>query len=110
MGSYFRSPEMHSGEGFRCYNCGKKLAIKISGSNYFVMLHCPKCKALISIRMKEPVNWKGESNLPKKEEKNVNNVSSLDSSVNSQSIKESNSKSSMNYLDRELHDNPQSRP
>lgn len=58
MGSYFRRPEMVNGKGFRCYNCGKLLTIKLQGSDYVVVLRCPRCKAKIKVEMNEPVVWK----------------------------------------------------
>lgn len=55
MPAYFRTPEMEGGGPFHCFNCGKKLAIKIKG-NCYIQFHCPRCKAFISIKMKEPIN------------------------------------------------------
>lgn len=58
MSSYFRTPEMVTGKGFRCYNCGHQLAVKIDGNAYVVELVCRKCKAFIRVKMNEPVPWK----------------------------------------------------
>lgn len=58
MGNYFRRPEMMEGRGFRCYNCGKMLALKVEGSNYEIKLLCPRCKARIKLEMREPLGWK----------------------------------------------------
>ncbi len=62
MGNYFRSPEMMSGKGFRCQNCGKLLAVKLKGP-CVVAFNCPRFKAYIFIKMKEAVPW-----APRKEE------------------------------------------
>jgi phage FluMu protein Com len=56
MSVYFRTPEMQTGGPFKCFNCGKKLAVKLKG-NCHVQFSCPRCKAFISVHMKEPVNW-----------------------------------------------------
>lgn len=62
MGNYFRTPEMMSGKGFRCFNCGKMLAVKLKGQ-CVVAFNCPRCKAYIFIKMREAVPW-----APRKEE------------------------------------------
>ena len=62
IGNYFRSPEMMSGRGFRCFNCGKLLAVKLKGQ-CAVAFSCPRCKAYIFVKMKEPLPW-----APRKEE------------------------------------------
>lgn len=56
MSHYFRTPEMQSGGPFRCYNCNKKLAIKMQGNDYVIQLRCPRCKAFITVKMNEPIN------------------------------------------------------
>lgn len=56
MVSYFRTPEMQSGKGFRCHNCGKLLMVRVKG-NCVVQLQCHRCKAFISIHLKEQVEW-----------------------------------------------------
>lgn len=55
-GNYFRSPEMQTGSGFRCQNCGKLLAVKVK-SPCDISLKCPRCKAFISYKLREPVPW-----------------------------------------------------
>ena len=57
-GAYFRTPQMMEGKGFRCYNCGKLLAVKLDGSEYEVEFKCPRCKAFIRVKMREKVPWK----------------------------------------------------
>lgn len=47
---------MMSGKGFRCPNCNKSLAVKLVSPSE-VAFHCPRCKAYIYIRMREPVPW-----------------------------------------------------
>jgi phage FluMu protein Com len=54
--NYFRSPEMQNGGPFLCYNCSKKLAVKIKGPCH-IQFKCPRCHAFISIKMSEPVAW-----------------------------------------------------
>lgn len=56
MVSYFRTPEMQNGRGFRCPNCGKLLAVMLRGS-LVVEFSCGRCKAHITCQMKEPVEW-----------------------------------------------------
>lgn len=61
MPVYFRTPEMEGGGPFYCFNCKRMLAIKIKG-NCHIQFHCPRCKAFISIALREPINlskWKG---------------------------------------------------
>ena len=56
MVEYFRTPEMQSGQGFRCYTCGKLLAIKIKGP-CVISFVCPRCKTYIFMKMKEAPPW-----------------------------------------------------
>ena len=56
MTNYFRTPEMQNGGAFRCYNCNKKLAVKLKG-DFHAQFKCPRCQAFISVHMKEKVNW-----------------------------------------------------
>ena len=60
-GNYFRTPEMQTGKGFKCQNCNKSLAVKVVGPCE-IHFHCPRCKAYITVKMREPVPW-----VPKKE-------------------------------------------
>lgn len=60
MSHYFRTPEMQNGGPFRCFNCNRQLAIMITGDDYYVKLKCPRCKAIISMKMKEPVSWQAK--------------------------------------------------
>ena len=62
MGTYFRTPEMQSGQSFKCQNCGKLLAVKVK-SPCDLTFHCSRCKAFIHYKLREPVPW------VKKEEK-----------------------------------------
>ena len=59
MAVYFRTAEMEHGGPFHCFNCGKKLATRVRGSCHIQFL-CPRCKAFISIKLKEPINWSKE--------------------------------------------------
>jgi len=72
MSSYFRRPEMVNGRGFRCYNCGKTLTLKLDGNDYEIRFKCPRCKAKITVIMNEPVTWKKT----KKEEDTVASATS----------------------------------
>jgi len=56
MGHYFRTPEMMTGQGFRCPNCWKLLALKIKAPSD-IAFKCPRCKAYVRCIMKEPVPW-----------------------------------------------------
>ena len=53
--TYYRKPEMVTGGEFRCYNCGKFLIKKLSGTVYEITLTCPRCKAHIVVTCKEPI-------------------------------------------------------
>ncbi len=57
MTQYFRRPEMVEGKGFRCYNCGKLLAVKMTGDRYSIHFKCPRCHAYVIVRMGEPPPW-----------------------------------------------------
>lgn len=63
--NYFRTPQMQSGKGFRCFNCGKLLAVKLRGQ-YSVSFRCPRCKAYIFVKTSEAIPWAEQE---KKEEK-----------------------------------------
>ena len=60
MAIYFRTPEMGNGGPFHCFNCGKKLAVKVKG-NCHIQFLCPRCKTFIDIKMKESINWNKEA-------------------------------------------------
>jgi phage FluMu protein Com len=73
MTNYFRTPQMQSGKGFRCFNCGKLLAVKLRGE-YEVSFRCPRCKAYLFVKMGEKIPWaetkqevKDEPEVPKME-------------------------------------------
>lgn len=63
---YFRCAEMANGRGWRCPNCSKLLMVKARG-NMLVQLVCQRCKAFISIRLKEPITWGQEEDTTMKE-------------------------------------------
>ncbi|MCL6542087.1 MAG: hypothetical protein K6T87_16140 [Roseiflexus sp.] len=65
--NYFRTPEMQTGKGFRCFNCGKLLAVKLRG-NFEVSFRCPRCKAYIFIKMGEKIPWVPLTEEQKKED------------------------------------------
>lgn len=52
---YYRTPQMATGSGLRCYNCNQELAKKVVGSVYEITLECRRCHAEITIRTKEPI-------------------------------------------------------
>ncbi len=54
MADYMRRPEMMEGGPFHCYNCGRKLAVKVRGSALELQFICPRCHAYIFIKMNEP--------------------------------------------------------
>lgn len=56
MVSYFTTPEWQNGRGFRCYACGKLLAVKLRGQ-YSVSFRCPRCKSYIFIKSVQPLPW-----------------------------------------------------
>jgi phage FluMu protein Com len=66
VANYFRTPEMQTGKGFRCFNCGKLLAVKLRG-DLEVSFRCPRCKAYIFVKMGEKIPWANEK--PKEEKK-----------------------------------------
>ena len=63
MVNYFRTPEMQEGGPFHCFNCKKKLAVKLKG-NMLVQFYCPRCHAFITIKLNEPVPWAGKVEEP----------------------------------------------
>ncbi len=52
---YFRAVQMRDGGVFKCFNCNKILARKISGSVYEMEFECPRCHTEIKIRCREPI-------------------------------------------------------
>ena len=52
---YYRTPQMATGNGFRCHNCNQELAKKLTGSVYEITLECRRCHAVITVRVKEPI-------------------------------------------------------
>lgn len=73
MTNYFRTPNMQLGKGFRCYNCGKLLAVKLRGQ-YEVSFRCPRCKAYIFVKMGEKLPWAEETKETVVEKKEVARV------------------------------------
>jgi DNA-directed RNA polymerase subunit RPC12/RpoP len=61
MTTYFRTPEMQNGGPFKCFNCGKTLAIKLGGDKLSAEFKCKRCKAYILIKVGEEIPWKLES-------------------------------------------------
>ena len=55
MGNYFRESGMEGEKPFKCYNCGKLLIADLGGSDYDLLLHCPRCKAHIRVTLQEPL-------------------------------------------------------
>lgn len=53
--TYYRTEQMANGGPFRCYNCNKLLAAKISGTALEIDMDCPRCHAKIHITMNEPI-------------------------------------------------------
>lgn len=53
--TYMRQEEILKGGPFKCYNCGKTLVKKVTGSHYELELMCPRCKAEIKMIVKEPI-------------------------------------------------------
>jgi phage FluMu protein Com len=47
---------MQSGRGFRCFNCGKLLAVKLRGK-FSVAFRCPRCKSYLFLKTGEPIPW-----------------------------------------------------
>lgn len=52
--SYFRAPEMFGDKEFKCPNCNKLMIRHIIGV-YELRLECPRCKAEIAVKTKEPI-------------------------------------------------------
>lgn len=55
MGNYEQTAEMKGEKPFRCYNCGKLLILDLGGTDYELMLHCPRCKAKINVTLQSPI-------------------------------------------------------
>jgi len=55
MGSHFQTGEMEGEKPFRCYNCNKQLLVNINGSDYTIDLTCPRCKAKITMELRNPI-------------------------------------------------------
>ncbi len=53
--SYFRTKQMERGGPFHCFNCGKKLTIKVTGTEYELRLKCPRCKTYFFIKCNEKI-------------------------------------------------------
>ena len=66
--AYYRTPQMSSGRGFRCYNCNQEMAISLTGTHYEVVLICRRCKAVVTIKCGEPIPFVAQKML---EEHNV---------------------------------------
>lgn len=62
MGSYYRDPRMFIGSAFICFNCNKKLAVKMGGSDFHIELSCPRCKTFYFIECKESIPFVQELN------------------------------------------------
>lgn len=46
---------MFEGGPFRCFNCNKLLAKKLTGSVYEITFECPRCKTETVVKTKEPI-------------------------------------------------------
>jgi len=55
MSQYFRTNEMVKTGKFRCYNCNKALARKISGSVFILVMECNRCHSVITVKCNEPI-------------------------------------------------------
>lgn len=55
---YFRNPSMINGGPFRCLNCNKYLALKVTGSVFEIAFKCPRCKAEINMKCNEAIPCK----------------------------------------------------
>jgi hypothetical protein len=54
MSSYLETPAIQGERPFRCYVCGKMLAVSIEGE-YRVRLQCHRCKTKITLETVKPL-------------------------------------------------------
>lgn len=57
---YYRNEAMVTGGPFKCPNCKKTLAIKLTGTVYEAQFECPRCKTVIDVKCKEPIPFVAE--------------------------------------------------
>lgn len=54
MADYYETPAMEGEKPFKCYVCGRMLAIDLEGE-YTIKLHCSRCKTKITLETKKPI-------------------------------------------------------